>query len=229
MSPRWAATLALFVAAVSCDSPFEPLRPAAFKPVLHSFSTEHYVPRVGGVFSVMGFPVNLKYSLGESEYLVATVTTSGGDAEELHLTRMLCGEATQCRWLSILMADGSAVVDVEEYIIAAGARVTWTGTALPHHGMAFTLGDPVRTLERIRRIPGMVSVEQAGLFTTGGPLSPAFRSVVEGGLALVEAPVAVGDGVLSFTVGDTVNVSYTASDGSSTSLQVVLTEPPLRR
>lgn len=220
------ALLALLAVAVpliaACERATEPsvvptevaLREASVDPTTMWDSTAAFV--------IVASVVDTLAPLAFDRRVLASITTSHGDRESIHLSRFFCTASwNTCHTIGIGLRSGADFGAVRRAIEPLGARITTISLSRLYANVF--VSDPaavsrvVRALARQRHVESVTRDAVGFCGLSGCAPGPAFFAMLRGGLpfrARTNQP-APFDGYLEIQPGDTIRLAVTQPDGST--------------
>ena len=167
--------------------------------------------------------------LAFDQRVLASVTTSHGDRESLHLSRFFCtANWNTCHTVGVGLRPGADFGAVRRAIEPLGARIVSIPLSLLYANVF--VSDPAavfRVVRALTRQRDVESVTEDGMGFCGGrgcAPGPAFFAMLRGGLPLRARtnPPTPFDGYLEIQPGDTIRLAVSQPDGTTLSREQVV-------
>lgn len=216
-----AISVALASMGVNCASPTAPDRPADDAPEIQfsDFQSARLFP--GGFLFIEARPLDWAYRLPANRYLIASVTTSAGESEEMRLKRSICGlesgQSYLCRFFSVSVASGSDVRELSESLARRNARFSLIAQP-PTYASAYAFGGWEATMLFAQSLPGVQAVEVVSVSSTGSPGQIPLAALLAGALPFDRGTPVANDGVVTALPADSVWVRYSQPTGATVTL-----------
>lgn len=215
-------------AQVACAGPTEWDAPLAAPLAIQDLAIDGMRSRADGVLFVRAAPEDWAYQMPAGNHVTATVSTSGGDAETIRLSRDVCGldagEAYSCRTFLITLRTGNDLRDFKHTLHRLRARLVLVPALSGYRfGSVYAFGDRAVTMRVLGFDDQVERVENMNVLTGDVRHSePPMSAWLSGAVALEVGSSSPQDGLLTVQPGDTVTVRYAQPTGDVLETRLVI-------